>query len=60
MVVSVDKLMTRSPNKPYEKTWINLWHFHTNKPYKTFKKNMIKNLTEKSYDNKQYGNGEKP
>ena len=58
-MVSDDKLIIRSPNKPYDKTWINLSYLHTNKPYKTLINLMIKNLTEKSYDNKQQGNGEK-
>ena len=59
-MVSDDKLTTRGPNKPYDKTWINLWYLHTNKPYKTWRKRMVKNFTEKSYDNKQQGNGGKP
>ena len=58
-MVSDDKLMIRSPNKPYDKTWINMQYLHTNKPYKTLINLKIKNLNEKSYDNKQWANGEK-
>ena len=58
-MVSNDKLMVRSPNKPYDKTWINLWYLHTNKPYKTFTNLMIKTFAEKSYHNKQQKNWKK-
>ena len=47
-----DKPMIKSNNKPYDKTWINLWHLDTNKPFKTLKNIIIKYLTKKSYDNK--------